>query len=331
VVEEYCRFVLNSQPLTERAKILRHELCGAIAGLDAGRLIASRDTAGDVGVGRTVDNQLVRGSLTDCLTAGCKRLTEALRVLAETVQTIKPAVAEIMEKLRFRAYALEKDIVLFADPAQKFKRVGLYVIITSDLPVEIIALATKCAAAGADCIQLRAKGIPDDMFLAVAAEFVRICAEAGVLSIINDRADIALAAGADGVHLGQNDMPAAEVRKLQLAPLIIGKSTHSLEQLAAACDEPITYAALGPVFATPTKPGVEAVGLEYVAQAVQQLEGSGIASVAIGGIGPQNVETVLSAGAGAVAVCSPVTAASDPGAACRNLKEIIAVVSRREQ
>lgn len=331
MVEEYCRFVLNSQPLTERAKILRHELCGAIAALDAGRMIASRDTAGDVGAGKTVDNQLVRGSLADCLTAGCKRLTEALRVLAETVQTIEPAVAEIMEKLRFQAYALEKDIVLFADPAQKFKRVGLYVIITSDLPVEIIALATKCAAAGADCIQLRAKGIPDDMFFAVAVEFVRICAEAGVLSIINDRADIALAAGADGVHLGQNDMPAAEVRKLQSAPLIIGKSTHSLAQLAAACDEPITYAALGPVFATPTKPGVEAVGIEYVAQAAQQLEGSGIASVAIGGIGPQNVETVLSAGAGAVAVCSAVTAASDPAAACRNLKEIIVAVSRREQ
>jgi len=331
VVEEYCRFALNSQPLTERAKQLRHELCGAIAGLDAGRLMASRDTAGDVGVASTVENQLARETLDDCLTAGCKRLTEALRVLAETVQTIEPGVAQTMESLRFQAYAIEKDIVLFADPAQKFRRVGLYVIITSNLPVEIIALATTCAEAGADCIQLRAKDIPDNTFFAVAAEFVRICAEAGVLSIINDRADIATVAGADGVHLGQNDMPVPEVRKLQLAPLIIGKSTHSLEQLRAACDEPITYAALGPVFATATKPGAEAVGVEYVTQAVQELAGSGIAGVAVGGIGPENVESVLSAGAGAIAVCSAVTKASDPATACRAMKEKITTLGRREQ
>ncbi len=331
VVEEYCRFALNSHPLTERAKQLRHELCGAIAGLDAGRLMASRDTAADVGAGKTVDNQLLRGSLADCLTAGCKRLTEALRALAETTQTIVPSVAETMEKLRFQAYALEKDIVLFAEPAQKFRRVGLYVIITSNLPVEIIALASKCAEAGADCIQLRAKGISDNTFFAVAAEFVRICAEAGVFSIINDRADIAIAAGADGVHLGQDDLPVPEVRKLQLAPLIIGKSTHSLEQLRKACDEPITYAALGPVFATATKPGVEAVGVEYVRRAVQELAGSGIAGVAVGGIGPENVESVLSAGVGAIAVCSAVTKASDPANACRALKENINTVSRRER
>ena len=330
VVEEYCRFALNSQPLTQRAKKLRHELCGAIGRLDAGRLMASRDAAADVGAGKTVDNQLVRAALDDCLTAACKRLTEALRALAETTQTIEPSIAETMEALRFEAYALEKDIVLFAEPAQKFKRVRLYVIITSDLPLNIISLATKCAAGGADCIQLRAKEIADDRLFAVASEFVGISRDAGVLSIINDRADIAVATGADGVHLGQNDLPVAEVRKLQLSPLIIGKSTHSLEQLAAACDEPITYVALGPVFATATKPGAEAVGLEYVTQAAKQLEGSGIASVAIGGIGPDNLESVLTAGAGAIAVCSAVTAASDPAARCSELKEKITNLRRRE-
>ena len=113
------------------------------------------------------------------------------------------------------------------------------------------------------------------------------------------------------------------VSRLQSGPLIIGRSTHSLAQLRTACDEPITYASLGPVFATPTKPGAEAVGIEYVRQAAQELRGSGIASVAIGGIGPGNVEAVLSAGADAVAVCSAVTGASDPAAACRELKSKI--------
>ncbi len=323
VVEEYCRFVLNSQRLTHRAKSLRHELCRAVGSLDAGRLIASRDTAGDVGTGPTTEEQLTRETLDDCLTAGCKRLTEALRALAEIAQTLNPGLARTLEKLRFDAYALEKDIVLSAEPARKFKAVGLYVIITSNLPAEIISLANICAAAGADCIQLRVKQMADAELFAVAGAFVGICKDAGALSIVNDRADVAVAAGAEGVHLGQGDMPVALVHKLQLGPLIIGKSTHSLAQLRAACDEPITYASLGPVFATPTKPAAEAVGIEYVSEAAQELRGKGIAGVAVGGIGPGNVEAVLSAGADAVAVCSAVTGASEPAAACRELKSKI--------
>jgi len=323
VVEDFCRFALNSALLTERAKSLRHQLCAAVAQLDAGGLIASRDTAGDVGAGRAVDNQLSRSGLTDCFTAGCKRLTEALRALAEMVQTENRALAETLEGLRFGAYALEKDIVVFSEPAQKFRRVGLYVIISGDLPLEIISLAGKCAAGGADCIQLRAKEMTGDRLFAVAVEFVRICREAGALSIVNDRADIAVAAGADGVHLGQNDLPVAAARKLQMTPLIIGKSTHLLRQLRAACAELPTYVSLGPVFATDTKLGAEPVGLEYVTAAAKELAGTGIASVGIGGITVDEVEEVMRAGAGAVAVCSAVTKASDPAAACRALKENI--------
>jgi len=268
VVEEFCRFGLNSECLTQRAKELRHKLCAAIGALDSGRLIASRDTAADVGIGAKVAEQLARGDVKDCFTAGCKRLTEALRALGEVVQAENPGLAETMEELRFAAYALEKDVVVFAEPAEKFGRVGLYVIISSSLPGEVISLAQKCAAGGADCMQLRAKGIADDTLFALAVEFVGICSEAGVLSIINDRVDIAVAAGADGVHLGQNDLGVDQARRLQLSPLIIGRSTHSLKQLHAACGELATYAALGPVFATATKPGVEAVGLEYVAMRV---------------------------------------------------------------
>ena len=172
VIEEFCRFALNSGPLAERAKQIRHELSAAISRLDTGRLISSRDTLGDVGVGKTVDMQLVRGELRDCLTAGCKRLTEALRVLTETTQTQDRSVAEVIEKLRYAAYTLEKDITLFSDAYEKFRCVKLYIIITSNLPADIISLACKCAAS-ADCIQLRAKSIPgtsieDDKLFAVA-------------------------------------------------------------------------------------------------------------------------------------------------------------------
>ena len=328
VIEEFCRFALNSWPLTERAKQIRHKLSLAIGKLDAGRLLSSRDTLGDVGVGKTVDKQLVRGELRDCFTAGCKRLTEALRALAEMTQTQDRSVAEMIEKLRYAAYTLEKDIVLFSDAFEKFKGVRLYVIITSNLPVDVISLACKCAAGGADCIQLRAKAIDDDKLFAIAVEFVRICKDSGVLSIINDRVDVAVAAGADGVHLGQNDLPIECARKLQLAPLIIGKSTHSPKQLRAACEERPTYAALGPVFATETKPTAEAVGLDYVRRATEILADTGICNVAVGGITLDNAEDVLKAGAEAIAVCAAVTKTGDPAKACRALKENIAVFKK---
>ncbi|MHC4119180.1 MAG: thiamine phosphate synthase [Planctomycetota bacterium] len=323
VVEEFCRFALNSTLLTNRAKRLRHELSGAIGKLDAGRLIASRDTLADVGVCQVVDNQLGRGDLRDSFTAACKRLTEALRALAEVIRVDDERLADTIEKLRYDAYTLEKDIVIFADTADKYRRVGLYVVITSNLPVEVISLAHKCVAGGADCIQLRAKGIADDKLFALAVEFVGICKDGGVLSVINDRVDVAVATGADGLHVGQNDLPIEQARKLQASPLVIGKSTHSVEQLRAACQERPTYAALGPVFATGTKPDVPPVGLDYVEQAAEILADQGIGNVAIGGITVDNVEQVLSAGAASIAVCAAVTKHEDPAAACRALKEKI--------
>jgi thiamine-phosphate pyrophosphorylase len=331
VIEEFCRFALNSEPLTERAKQIRHELSAAIGQLDAGSLLSSRDTLGDVGAGKTAENQLARSNLSDCLTAACKRLAEALRVLAEVIQPQNRLISETIEKLRFAAYTLEKDIVLFSDAFGKFKRVKLYVIITSKFPVSVITLAGKCTAGGADCIQLRAKDIEDDRLFAIAVEFVRICKDAGVLSIINDRADVAVAAGADGVHLGQNDLPIEQARKLQLAPLIIGKSTHSLKQLSAACGELPAYVGLGPVFPTPTKPDAQAVGLDYVSRATEILVDTGIGNVAIGGITLDNVEKVLKAGASSIAVCSAITEASDPAAACKALKQKITSYIKDQQ
>ena len=325
VIEEFCRFALNCAPLTKRAKQLRHELCGCIDKLDASQLISSRDTEGDVGVGQKVDNQLQRTDLKNCFTAACKRLTEALRALAETTQTLNPSVAQTIEKLRYATYTLEKDIVTFSDTTEKFKSVKLYVIITSNSAAEIISLTQHCITGGADCIQIRAKDINDDEFFALAGEFAKICKAAGVLSIINDRADIAIAAGTDGVHLGQNDLPVEQVRKLQLRPLIVGKSTHSLKQLQDACDERPTYVSLGPVFATDTKPAAKPVGLEYIKQAVEILADSGIGHVAIGGITPDNIEDVLKTGAKTIAICSAATKTSDPIVACRELKQKIAV------
>ncbi len=331
VMEEYCRFALNSGMLSERAKALRHELCAAVGRLDGGKLMAGRDTLGDVGVGQKVEGQLGRATVKDCFTAAAKRLTEALRAFAEVAQTEDRAVADAVERLRYQAYTLEKDIVLFSEPIEKFNRVRLYVIITSNLPAEVLSLASRCAAGGADCLQLRAKDIPDDRLFALAVEFVEICREMGALSIINDRADVAAAAGADGVHLGQNDLPVEQVRRLQLSPLIIGKSTHSHKELEAALPALPSYVSLGPAFATPTKPNIEIAGTQYIHEGLEKLAATGISHVAIGGITLNNVEEVIAAGAQRVAVCATVTKAAEPAEACRRLKErIVELVEKRQ-
>ena len=323
VIEEFCRFCLNSRFLTERAKQLRHNLSAAISKFDTVRLISSRDTVGDVGISETSGKLSQRANLKECFIANCKRLTEALRALSEMSQSLNSPQAQVIEQLRYAAYTLEKDIVLFSDTTEKFKSVRLYVIISSNLPADVISLTQLCGAGGADCIQLRPKAMQDDKLFALAVEFVQKCKTAGVLSIINDRVDVAVASGADGVHLGQNDLPVEQARRVQLAPLIIGKSTHSLEQLQSACREQPTYVSLGPVFATDTKPSLEAVGVDYIREGIEELANTGLGHVAIGGIRMDNVRQVLKAGVRAIAVCSAIAKADNPMAACRALKEEI--------
>jgi thiamine-phosphate pyrophosphorylase len=329
VIEDYCRFALNCDSLSQRARQLRHNLCAAIGTVNTERLIASRDTLNDVGIGSVVDNQMRRTELHDCFIAASKRLPEALRTMAEVAQTIDPAIALKIEDLRYTAYTLEKDIVVFGSSVEKFNHVKLYVIITGKQLLEVLQLTESCTTGGADCIQLRVKDAEDDEFFEIADEFVKICRRENVISIINDRADIAVAAGADGVHLGQNDLPIEKVRALQITPLIIGKTTHSQQQIQAACSELPTYVSIGPVFATSTKSELAPVGLDYVTRAAKSLEPSGIGHVTIGGINLKNIDSVLAAGAEKIAVCSAVTQATDPAAMCRAFKEKITAFERK--
>jgi thiamine-phosphate pyrophosphorylase len=257
------------------------------------------------------------------MTAACKRLTEALRALAEVLLTVSPATAEAIEKLRYSAYTLEKQIIICSEVREKFKSVRLYVIITAGLPVDVVRLAGNCIAGGADCIQLRAKAMNDDSVFALAVELVKMCGDAGVLCIINDRVDIAAAAGADGVHLGQTDLPLPEARKLESIPLILGKSTHSPAELHAAIAQGADYVSLGPVFATDTKPEAQAVGLGYLEQGLAAANAAGIGHAAIGGITMENINEVLGIGVRTIAVCSAVCGSQEPRRMCRLLKQQI--------
>jgi thiamine-phosphate pyrophosphorylase len=170
-------------------------------------------------------------------------------------------------------------------------------------------------AGGVDIVQLRDKRASDDELLAAAAVARRLCDEAGALLILNDRPDLVRAAGADGCHVGQDDMGVAEARALAGAGAIVGLSTHFPADIDAARD--VDYIGVGPVHATPTKPGRPAVGLELVRYAAAH---AAVPFFAIGGIDGANVGAVVDAGARRVAVVRAIADAADPRAAAAALR-----------
>jgi thiamine-phosphate pyrophosphorylase len=175
---------------------------------------------------------------------------------------------------------------------------------------------------GARVVQLREKHLGPREFFDEAEEALRAARARGAKLIINDRADIALALGADGVHLGQDDMPPEAARALLGESAIIGFSTHGLEQAAAAATLPVDYVAIGPVFATSSKENPDPlVGLEGVARVRGAL--GGVPLVAIGGINAENAPSVLCAGADSVAVIGALLAAADPAEITRRMRDFL--------
>ncbi len=190
---------------------------------------------------------------------------------------------------------------------------GFYAVLDRDDE----ALA-RALAAEADVLQVRIKPGQPDEILRVARMARRVCDDAGTLLFVNDRIDLALAAGADGVHLGQTDLPLAEARSLVGDRLKIGISTHDLAQMQRACAGQPDYAAFGPVFTTRTKQNPDpVVGLPGLAEAVRVA--GAVPVVAIGGITPRDGNAVFAAGASAICAISSVNTAADVGAAARCL------------
>ena len=182
----------------------------------------------------------------------------------------------------------------------------------------LVGVLRGALAGGVDVFQLRAKSASDDEVLREAAVAGELCREAGVPFILNDRPDLVEAAGADGVHVGQDDTPVAEARAIVGHARIVGLSTHSEAQADAA--RGVDYFAVGPVHATPTKEGRPAIGLDPVRHAAATAE---VPWFAIGGIDESTLPAVLDAGARRVVVVRAIAEARDPEAAAARLRELL--------
>ncbi len=198
----------------------------------------------------------------------------------------------------------------------------LYVIVdrASAGPRALDELAAAAIRGGADALQLRDKAASARRLLDEARVLVALTRNARIPLIVNDRADVAAAAGADGVHLGQDDLPIPEARRLLGPGRLIGQSTHSLEQAVAAQAQGADYIGLGPIFPTPTKPEYGGIGTGLIGPVASRVR---VPVVCIGGIERGTVEQVVEAGARRIAVVRAVCAATDPEAAARDLKAVL--------
>lgn len=320
VWEDYARFVLDHSDLSQRLKALRHDLQTATASVQA-RALSARDVMHDVGTGLSTATEQVRQSPAAVLTAAGKRLGEALRSVEEYLKTDPGAsAAGAVEQIRYRTYDLERMILLAARPGREsLAAVRLHVLVTEALCrrnwLETAELALK---GGAGVLQLREKTMDGGELLKRAEAIVKLCRNYGAISIINDRPDVAMLSGADGVHVGQGDLPALACRQLLGPDKLVGVSTHELAHAKQAVVDGADYVGVGPVFPSTTKPKDALAGLAYAERAARSLP---IPAVAISGITAANARDLAAVGIKQVAVSSAVLAADDPAAAAQAIVE----------
>ncbi len=316
VMEEYARFVIDHEALAKRLKELRHGLAAAL--VETNQLLAARDTAGDVGTLNETECEYRRTDTASVVRAAGKRLGEALRVIEEYAKTFDEQLARRVEKLRYAAYDVERDLNLCMEHSNRLADVGLYVLITESMCAkpwrDVIRSVTD--AVGGCVFQMREKGQSDAELVNRAGAFVDCCRSAGAVSIINDRCDIAVATTADGVHVGQDDLNITAARKIVGPRRIVGISTHSLEQAQTALAMNPDYVAVGPMFSTPLKPDSKVASPRCMREVADL---TSIPKVGIGGINAENAGEVFDAGANCVAVCSAIIASDDPGAVSRSI------------
>jgi len=321
-LEDVARFLLNDADLSHQLKVMRHNLVKNLNQFGPA-LISERNAETDVGIDSEISH---RQDLLSLVTANARRVEEALRVIEELSKL--PDLSSALHSrdfgtARFNLYTLQRELLSRLTRQQKMKQLtGLYVIIdteTLDFKGEVDA-ARKAIKGGAKVIQLRDKQRNKGELLAISQKLRDLCSKSNALFIVNDYLDIALASEADGVHIGQGDLPPPLIRKELPVDKIIGLSTSTVAEARKAEAEKVDYIAVGSTFPSPTKPEVTVVGLQRLRQVRKAIS---IPIVAIGGINRQNVGEVIAAGADAAAVISAVLNQKDMQSAARQLVKAI--------
>lgn len=330
-IEEWCRFGLEDLELCDRCKQMRQEL----AQWHREEFRRARNTPDDPATGLSHANEVNRPDVQSVLRANMGRLQEALRVLEEYGKVIDRDFGEAMKQMRYQVYTLESQLLAYENAKQEINNIGelrrqklrsakLYLV---TMPVDnIVSVVESALQGGVQIVQYRQKEGEDGTRLAIAQQLCDICHQYEALFLVNDRVDIAIAVGADGIHVGQTDLPVSTVRQIlnanggDASAYIIGQSTTNPQELDIALNNQVDYVGVGPVHATPTKPNKAASGYEYVKYAAANID---IPWFAIGGIDEHNLGEAIAAGAERVAVVRALMKAEHPDLIAQQMRAIL--------
>lgn len=292
VAEDFARFVLDDAYLTRVGKDLRHDLSAALADVSFAQRTASRETQADVGVEISNASEQNRATLNEVVIANLQRAKEAVRTIEEVAKVERNAAA--FEQLRYRLYSWEKSIAAAMVGATELHGRLLYVLVDA-LPSEaaFVERITQLAQGGADVIQLRDKQASDRVLLSRGHLLRGVAEQNNALFIMNDRPDLAVLARAHGVHVGQEELSVKDARRIVGPDMLIGVSTHSLEQAQRAVEDGANYIGVGPTFPSQTKTFAEFTGVELLKEVAAEI---GLPAFAIGGVNEENIARVLAAG-----------------------------------
>ena len=323
LLEDLARLQLNDAGLTQQLKTMRHDLIRSDWSFNQ-QLLQSRNSAGDVGIDIEVPGEEKQRELPIMVVANSRRVQESLRTLEE-LSKIPEATANLdpekFKHARFELYTIEQSLLSRLLRRDKTKHIaGLYVIIDTQALKgrSHLQVAKQVISGGASVIQLHDTLLRKKELLAIARELKNLCAEHNVLFIINDYLDIALAADADGLHLGQDDLPIKVARQLLPIDKILGCSVTSVDLAITAESEGADYIAVGSIYPTTSKETATVVGLAMLRQVRQAIS---LPLVAIGGINQGNAPEVIAAGANSVAVISAILDAESPEEAARQITD----------
>lgn len=335
VVEEAARFLLDDPALSRRAKEMRHALSQAArASLPASSRLAARDSARDVGRALRVEAQGGGRGADEVVEANVKRLQEALRCIEE-YGGAHAALRRCAARLRYEAYEVERVVIGALGPRRALRGARLYVILTSEVAgTSLVEAARRALDGGAQLLQVREKTMSDRRLVSSVRRVVALARPLGVPVLVDDRVDVALASGADGVHVGDDDLSIADARRLLGPSAIVGATAHSASIARRAERAGADYVSAGPVFSTATKwrhmapgaaPRLDPRGLSIV-RSIQRAVRCPV--FAIGGITVENLPRVIDAGARRVAVCAGVLSAADPTRAARRMRRLLTPPAR---
>lgn len=321
LLEEISRLILNDAGLTQQLKTLRHDILRGDMAFHE-QLLQARNAVEDVGAGMGVPGEEKTRSLPTAVVANAKRVQESLRTLEELAKlpdTPPELNSEQFQRARFALYTIEQELVAKLLRKEKLERLrGLYVVIDTEALKgrKHIVVARQAIHGGATTIQLRDKISSRKELLLIAQKIRALCTEHKVLFIMNDYLDIALETDADGLHVGQEDLPIKVARKWLPADKILGGSAETVDLALSAQSDGADYIGVGAIYPTMSKVKTGVVGLERLRQIKQAVS---LPLVGIGGINKDNAAVVIAAGAVSVAVISAISEAGSPQEAARQI------------